>query len=180
MADESILWEQPECGAKLIFHFPPGYSLWLDVLPWQHELTLSYPDCGPPRTIGIMDPHQMSDLFRWEEFLAITQCLARRAEPAWADELLLSPYVAVTEDCAGSYLTRLRWCLSESRLFTESEAEHVVAYARAIVRRDFRWIEDPALGWVAEGEDAYSLRQAGGDFDFAAFRGFLRAVGIPG
>ena len=169
LADESILSEEPECGATVILAFPAGFSLRLDVLPWQHELRLSHRDYGRSETIGMMDSHQMSDLFRWEEFLAVTQHLAGWSGPGWANELLLSPYVAADEDCAGPYLALLRRCLVESRLFTEGEAEHVVAYAQRV---------RPA-GFPMGSGSQFRLggRRRGRLFDEAGWRGFqLRRV----
>jgi hypothetical protein len=127
--------------------------------------------------LGTMDAHQMSDLLRWDEYEAITRCLANSSGPSWAYKLMLSFYVAVTEDCAERHRTILRDCLYESKVFGDEEIDHiVVSTSRVAVRRDYRWVNTPGRGWVAEGGDAFSMRETGGSFNFTAFRDFMAAV----
>jgi hypothetical protein len=178
LSDQRLLWGYPSCGVTLDLALPSAYWFRLNIDAGQHRLQLSHEDFDSPVLLGTMDAHQMSDVFRWGEFQAVTRHLTENAGPAWAHELLLSSYVAVTEDCGGEHLTLLRRCLWESKVFRDAEVEHVVAYSRRVaVRRDFRWIDTPDLGWVAEGRDAYSMRHTQGDFNFAAFREFLTTVG---
>jgi len=176
-ADQGLLYEEPTCCATLTFSLPDTYSLRLEVDPREHRLQLVHPDLVEPMLLGTMDCHQMSDLFRWEEFLTVTRSLARHSVPAWAHELLLSFYVAVTEDCADLHLTLLRSCLDAAKVFSGEEVEYIITYTRRVaVRRDFRWIDTPDLGWVAEGLDAYSLRCAENGFSLGTFRDFLNSV----
>jgi hypothetical protein len=57
-------------------------------------------------------------------------------------------------------------------VFALGRFDPILAYIRRIaVRRDFRWIDTPGLGWLAEGEDSYSMRHTGGGFNFLGARG---------
>src|SRR5262249_20540266 len=85
-------------------------------------------------------------------------------------------YVAVTADCADDHAAVLRRSLEASEVLTGPEVEHILAKSRRAVRRDFRWVDTPGLGWVAEGRDAYCMRHTRGEFDFARFGGFLAAL----
>ena len=136
--------------ATLTFSLPDSYSLRLEVDPGEHRLHLVHPDLVEPMLLGTMDCHQMSDLFRWEEFLTVTGSLARHSVPASAHELLLSFYVAVTEDCADQHLGLLRSCLVATKVFRGEEVEYIITYIRRVaVRRDFRWVfRRTSGGWL--------------------------------
>jgi len=178
-ADQRLLYQEPTCRATLTFLLPDAYRLRLEVELGEHRLQLVHPGLVEPILLGTMDCHQMSDLFRWEEFLNVTRSLARNSVPAWAHELLLSFYVAVTEDCADQHLTMLRRCLDAAKVFSGVEIEYIIAYTRRVaVRRDFRWIDTLDLGWVAEGLDAYSLRRTEDGFSLGRFRDFMKSVEI--
>lgn len=98
-------------------------------------------------------------------------------KPRWAVELLLSFYVAATEECSDDYLAFLESNLTASANFARTEIAYIVGYTRRIgVRQNFRWVNDPKQGWVAEGEDCYSLRQRGSDFRFDIFHEFMTDI----
>jgi hypothetical protein len=176
-ADEQSWWNEPIRSLTLRFDFPDHYHLLLTTSGGVHDLKLVHARLERPLPLGQMDSHQMSDLFRWEEFEAVTRHLARSGGPAWAFELLLSFYVAVTEDCVEQHLALLRRCLVAAGVFNGAEVEHILAYTRRVaVRHDFRWRADPELGWVAEGENAYSMRSVGG-IDLDALYASMCAAG---
>jgi len=176
-ADQRLLWTEPMCGAALMFNFPEDNLLRLEVSPGEHRLELLHPDYEEPQLVGTMDCHQMSDLFRWDEFEAVMRHLARSSGPTWAHELLISFYVAVTVDCADAHAAVLRRSLETSEIFSGPEVEHILRYTRrAAVRQDFRWLDTPGLGWVAEGRNAYCMRHTRGGFDFARWSRFLAAL----
>lgn len=175
-ADEQSLLHDPISSLTLRFSFPAHHHLLLTTSSGVHDLKL-LPRLERPFPVGRMDSHQMSDLFRWEEFQAVTRHLAGVRGPAWAFELLLSFYVAVTEDCAEQHLALLRRCLGASSVFSGEEVEHILAYTRRVaVRHDFRWRADPELGWVAEGEDSYCMRSVG-RLDMDALHASMCATG---
>ncbi len=161
--DEQSLRDDPIRSLTLRFAFPAHHYLLLTTCSGVHDLKLLHPRLERTLLLGRMDSHQMSDLFRWDEFQAVTRYLASVGGPAWAYELLLSFYVAVTEDCAEQHLALLHQCLDVSNVFSSEEIDHIIAYTRRVaVRHDFRWRADPELGWVAEGEDSYCMRSVGG------------------
>lgn len=188
-ADAHSPTDEPSCGATVCYSLPSlpddFYLLRLEINDGEHRLFLygsEWPD-DKPRTfdlqLGNMDCHQMSDAFRWEEFQSLMPKISRRnGGPSWAHELLLSFYVAVTEECADQCLALQRRCLTESGLFTEDEVEYIIAYNRRVaVRKDFRWVHQERIGWVAEGKNAYSVRNTRWDgFDFSAMERFLRVL----
>jgi hypothetical protein len=162
LADEQSLVHEPIRSLALRFTFPAHYHLLLTTSGGVHDLKLIHP-LERAFPVGRMDSHQMSDLFRWDEFQAVTRYLASVGGPAWAYELLLSFYIAVTRDCAEQHLALLHRCLDASSVFSREEVEHIIAYTRRVaVRHDFRWRADPELGWVAEGKDSYCMRSVGG------------------
>jgi hypothetical protein len=176
-ADEQSFWDQPVRSLTLRFSFPGQYSLLLTTIGGIHDLKLLHPKLERALPVGRMDSHQMSDVFRWDEFQAITRHLAAAGGPAWACELLFSFYVAVTADCAEQHLALLRRCLDTSNVFTLEEVDHILCYTRRVaIRHDFRWRADPELGWVAEGEDAYCMRCVGG-LDMDALYASMCAAG---
>src|SRR5262249_46249056 len=87
----------PICGVILSFMLPDSFVLRLEVPGGEHRILLSSPDVDELMLLGTMDSHQMSDLFRWEEFKAVIQGMEQNSGPTWAHELLLGFYVAVTE-----------------------------------------------------------------------------------
>jgi hypothetical protein len=177
-ADCRLLWAEPYCGVRLKFGFPGSHRLRLDISALgEHRLEHLDTDYDSPQLVGTMDSHQMSDLFRWDEFRTVTQHLAKSCGPVWAIELLFSFYVAVTPDIADEHAALLRRSLAASGVFTGPEVEHILAYtSRVAVRQDFRWIDTPGLGWVAEGRNAYCMRHTRGRFDFVRFGRFLAAL----
>ena len=92
--------------------------------------------------------------------------------------LLLGFYVSPLREYADWYPPMLRAAVSDSGLFTAEEAGWVEAYTRTVLRGDFLWVPDRRDGWVARGEDAYSLRTSGNrEFPFPLVRELLNAVG---
>jgi hypothetical protein len=177
LAHSRLLWGEPCCGASLTFGFPDSHMLRLDISAGEHRLEHLDAEHDKPQLVGTMDCHQMSDLFRWDEFQAVTRYLARSCEPAWAIELLFSFYVAVTPDIADEHAAVLRRSLEASEVFSGPEVEHILAYTcRVAVRQDFRWLDTPGLGWVAEGRNSYCMRHTRGGFDFARFGRLLAAL----
>jgi hypothetical protein len=180
LADSKLLRGGPNCGAMLTFEFPDSHRLRLSVLAGEHRLKHLDADHKKPQLIGTMDCHQMSDLFRWDEYRAVTRHLAKSSEPAWAHELLFSFYVAVTADCADEHAAVLQRSLESADVFSSPEIIYILAYTRRkAVRKNFQWNNVPILGWVAEGKNAYSMRHTRGGFDFARFGRFLEAL-TPG
>lgn len=162
-ADEQSLVHEPIRSLTLRFALPAHYHLLLTTSSGVHDLKLLHPRFERALPVGRMDSHQMSDLFRWDEFQAVIRHLAGVSGPDWAFELLLSFYVAVTDDCAEQYFPLLRRCLGASDVFSSDEVEYIIAYTRRVaVRHDFRWRVDSERGWVAEGEDSYCMRSVGG------------------
>jgi len=178
LADNRLLWSEPDCGVLLTFGFPDSHQLRLHISLGEHRLEHLDTDDDTPQLVGTMDGHQMSDLFQWGEFRAVTRHLARAFGPAWAIELLLSFYVAVTADCAEEHAAVLRRSLEASGVFSGPEIDHILAYSRRVaVRQDFRWLYTAGLGWAAEGRNAYCMRHPRCDFDFARFGRFLAVAG---
>jgi hypothetical protein len=114
-------------------------------------------------------------LLRFDEFESLTRAMAEDVQPLWAIQLLPAPYVPVIEECADAYRAMYRGCLAATRTFSGDEAGYLVSQVR--VRQNFRWVDDPSLSWVPEGENVTSLRRKSSDFDFATFRSLLAAVG---
>lgn len=176
-SDQKMLWESPFCDVTVMFRITDAHWLRLEVSSGSHKLELVSPGYVEPQLLGTMDCHQMSDLFRWDEFQDLVRNLSKTHNPTWALELLFSFYVAVTEDCAAEHAALLRRCLEESEIFSEREVDHIIAYtSRVAIRRDFQWIDTPTTGWSAEGGDADSMRSEGCGFDFARFNRFLAAL----
>ena len=100
LADSQALNREPYSGASLTFGFPDYHMLRLDISAGEHQLDHLDDNYDGPQEVGRMDCHQMSDLFRWDEFQAVTRHLATQCEPAWAVELLFSFYVAVIPEIA--------------------------------------------------------------------------------
>src|SRR5438309_1329618 len=84
LADSSTLHTDPYCGATLTFGFPGPHILRLTVSAGEHQLEHLDDDYDSPQLVGTMDCHQMSDLFRWDEFRAVTRHLGKSCGPAWA------------------------------------------------------------------------------------------------
>lgn len=182
----------PHVRLTLQFSLPGVYSLELNA--YSHQLSLRRYDPEnfdqlEPMLLGMMDAHQMSDVFRWEEFQAIIRRLAERYVPRWALELLLQHYVAITVDCAEQHRALLQDCLQKSQVFTTTEIDYIVGYSQSCLRRDFRWRHDPEWGWIAEGRDAWSLRRLpitfneedeeprfDTHFDFIMFEDFMNTI----
>lgn len=176
----------PMCfmSLRLSFSMPEHYRLSLEI---SGDETLELELLGEdPFRIGNMDCHQMSDVFRWEEFRAIIRHLSSTNQgPEWANELLLGFYVAVTEDCLEEHLAMFRRSAQASQLFTDEEISYMANYIKKVhLRKNLCWVNDPTLGWIAEvsaGSPSpflYSLRQRGTDFNFAEFRKFMQALGV--
>jgi hypothetical protein len=129
-----------------------------------------------------MDCQQMADVFRQEEFTALVRHLESGGDPGrrpWMVRLLLGFYVSPLRAYAVWHPPMLRAAVAESGLFTAEEAAWVESYTRTILRGDFLWELDPGRGWVADGEDAYSLRNRWNpDFPFVLLRQLLGAVGV--
>jgi hypothetical protein len=177
LADSRLLWKDPKCGASLTFEFPESHLLRLEMSAGEHKLEHLDADHDEPQLVGTMDCHQMSDLFRWAEFRAATKYLTKTCGSAWAIELLFSFYVGVTPDIADEHGAVLQRSLDASEVFSGPEIEHILAYTRRVaVRQDFRWIDTPGLGWVAEGRNCYCMRHTRGGFDFDRFGKFLTAL----
>jgi hypothetical protein len=176
--DAKKLWAEPLCGGRVTFGLPGDFLLIFEISGGEHTLQLCGPDMENAMTVGTMDCHQMSDVFRWEEFVSVSKAVSSCVQPAWAVDLLLSYYVAVTADCAAEHSALLRRCLTAAEVFNGTEVDHIVRYSeRVALRKDFRWIADAERGWVAEGRDAYCMRHTRGKFDFSTFRAFLGAAG---
>jgi hypothetical protein len=166
---------QPYCSVDLSFFSPSGHLLALKISDGEHALRLGDPDLVGITEIARWDSHFMPDLLRFEEFESLARALAERAQPLWAVQLLLAPYVPVTAQYADAYRAMLRECLTATGAFTEAEVDYVVARVR--VRAELRWVRDASLGWQPEGQNVHSLRSASSKVDFAAFRALLAAVG---
>jgi hypothetical protein len=172
----------PNLGeVRVAFAFPQGFGLTLTLYRSDHRLELTHSSLSSPALLGWMDCHQMSDVFRREEFEALTghldACTDSGREP-WMFRLLLGFYVSPLCEYAGWYLPMLRATVANSGLFTAEEAAWVESYTRTVLRGDFQWVLDRRRGWVARGEDAYSLRSRGNRaFPFALVREFFSAVG---
>jgi hypothetical protein len=167
---------------RVAFEFPQRFGLAVVVDGSSyHRLELTHPSLPVPAVLGWMDCQHMSDVFRREEFEALAQHLDAQADPGrepWMARLLLGFYVSPLREYDGWYAPMLGAAVSTSGLFTADEAGWVESYTRTVTRGDFLWVLDRRRGWVARGEDAYSLRTRGNrDFPFALVRELLNAVG---
>ena len=166
---------QPYCSVDLSFFSPSGHLLAVKVSDGEHALELGDPDLIGITEIARWDSHFMPDLLRFDEFESLARALAESAQPLWAVQLLLAPYVPVTEECADAYRAMLRGCLTATGSFSEAEVDYVIERVR--VRPDFRWVRDASSGWLPEGQNVHSFRRASSKADFATFRALLAAVG---
>jgi hypothetical protein len=162
------------------FEFPQGFVLTLTLCGSGHWLELTHPSLAAPAQLGWMDCQQMSDLLQREEFEALVRHLDERADPGrepWMARLLFGFYVSPLREYADWYPSMLRAAVADSGQFSTEEAAWVESYTRTILRGDFLWSLDRERGWVARGEDAYSLRtRANKEFPFALVRELLSAV----
>jgi hypothetical protein len=163
------------------FAFPRGFGLTLALGGSSHQLLLTHPSLPAPALVGWMDCQHMSDLLRREEFEALVRHLDAQADPGrepWMVRLLLGFYVGPLREDADWYPPMLRAAVSDSGLFTAEEAAWVETYTQTILRLDFYWSLDRRRGWVARGDEAYSLRSRGNrEFPFALVRELFSAVG---
>jgi len=179
LADERKLSGTEFGGVRIEFPFPQEFGLTLTLSEYQHRLELIHPSLSEPALLGWMDFQQMSDVFRREEFETLIGCLATHnnsgREP-WMNRILLGLYVAPLREYEEEYPSMLRDAVSASGLFTATEAAWVEAYTRTVTRRDFQW-RWGKRGWMAFGEDAYSLRSRGNrEFPFALLREFFGVI----
>ncbi len=167
-------------AVRVAFEFPQGLGLIVVLHGSTHRLELTHSSLSLPALLGWMDCQHMSDVFQREEFEALVRHLDARADPGrepWMARLLLGFYVSPLREYEGWYPPMLRAAVSESGLFTAEEAAWVEAYTRTVLRGDFLWWLDRRRGWVARGEDAYSLRTRGNrEFPFSLVRELLGAV----
>jgi len=111
----------------------------------------------------------MSDEFRWQEYAHITTWLASQPTPqypAWATRLLFAFYVAPIPDCIDYLAETIRESMVESTLFSSKESEYVANYTREVARNDLKWNYDQSIGWHAESERNYSMRNRRNDEAF--------------
>lgn len=176
-AEFSSMWDDPQQNVKITF--PERYTLEFEI-DAGHRVLLCDGSSGEKLLLGWMDPHQMSDAFRYEEIDAI--CAASTTVPGWQVRVLLSHYVAPMPSNIESLVSSFRTALLESRLFTDSEVSVFADYQRRVVREYFRWIEDAERGWFGVIDDEtrypwmfpYTLRTSDNkDFDFRFLRRFL-------
>jgi hypothetical protein len=169
---------KPDWRVDLTFHFPDVHMLVLQVGENTHNLYLQTE--GASMVLGGRDAYMdhVGELFRWDEFEAVARHMNRQAGPSWANELLLSAYVAATPDCLDRLQSVRRRSMEASGVFRGDEIEQVADLARRdAIDRQHRWVEAPGVGWIVEGRLPYwSLRHTRGDFDFALFHAFLAAV----
>lgn len=161
--------------------FPRGFGLTLTLGGSGHRLLLTRSSLPAPALVGWMDCQHMSDLLRREEFEALVRHLDARADSdrvPWMSRLLLGFYVGPLREYADWYPSMLRAAVSDSGLFAAEEAEWVESYTHTILRLDFYWSLDRRQGWVARGDEAYSLRSRGDqEFPFALVRELFSSVG---
>lgn len=162
---------------RVCLEFPQGFKLLVSVGSWGHEIFLDHPQLPSPATLGWMDSHQMSDVFRRSEFETLVRCLESANtfdNVNWAPRLLLAFYVSPLREYQDWYLAMMRSAAIASGLFRENEASWIVQYTSTILRDDFRWTFDEKTGWLASGSDSYSLRSIEQDqFPFTALRNLL-------
>ena len=118
---------------------------------------------------GHVDANGMWDILRWDEVQLLGAALECRTVPRWAIDLLLLPYVALTEDVVEPCAARLSECLRSCGAFDVDECDGIGLAYRSTVRIYARWrLDANAGGWVFEGPSAYSIRRvpAGRDNEF--------------
>jgi hypothetical protein len=183
--EREAVWEpdwyidkRPDWHVGLTFFFPDVHMLLFSMGKLAHYLCLQTEN--DDMVLGGRDAamDQTGELFRWGEFEAIAGYANRRAGPAWANELLLSAYVAATPDCLDRLLSVRRRSMEASGVFLGDEIEQAIGLDRRdAIDRQHRWVEAPGVGWIVEGRLPYwSRRHTRGDFNFALFHGFLAAV----
>jgi len=169
--------------AKITIGFSASYSLEIEV-DGGHRLRLLDTASSQTMELGWMDCHHMSDAFRFEELEGI--CRVSTMFPSWQVRALLSHYVAPMPENIDALVSKFRASLQESELFSDSEANLFADYMRRVVREQFRWTEDPDLGWIGSIESGdeypwifpYTLRtRENHDFDFPFLNAFLSYSG---
>jgi hypothetical protein len=169
--------QPPKWEVTFTFSFDVVYWLILKVRMGENWLELLHPRVEKRIPLGHIDCHHLKDALRWEEYVAITRSLAQNQTPAWAYELMLLVYVAATKENVDRLAEKMKSCLHASQVFRTEEIDYIATRVHRWIRPDLRWIDTPNLGWVVEGASAYSRRKADQEFNFAAFREFMHALG---
>lgn len=166
------------------FVFPDDFSLTFSVSGDYHDLKLNHPSQAHSLHLGHMDCHQMSDAFRWSEYGSIIDWLATEEPhqyPLWAIGLLFSSYVGPTPVCIDECVKTIRDSMLQSTLFSVDESDCVSRYARRIVRDDLEWHYDERIGWHAECEWNYSMRnKLNNEMSFELVRRFFSSLSPSG
>jgi hypothetical protein len=127
--------------------------------------------------LGHFDANGMWDVLRWDEVQLLGTALKAETVPHWAIDLLLLPYVALTEDVVEPCAARMLECLRSCGAFGLEECDAIGLAYRNTVRIDARWRLDADWGWVFEGPSAYSTRRVPSDrdaeFPFESWRRLL-------
>ena len=169
-------WDDPFENVKITF--AERYTLEIEI-DGGHRLRLCDAFSNEEILLGWMDPHHMSDAFRYEELEAI--CAASTTTPRWQVRALLSHYVAPMPGNIESLVASFRSALLESQLFTDTEVAIFANFQCAVGREGFRWIEDAERGWLGVEDGGpypwmagYTLRSLNNDeFNFGMLRRFL-------
>ncbi|VTR97806.1 hypothetical protein [Tuwongella immobilis] len=164
---------------QITFEFPQQFAFVLTVGASGHRLELHHPSLATAALLGWMDCQQMSDLFRREECEALLRYLDAQpdgGEP-WMTRLLLGLYVSPLPEYGDWLPAMLGAAMRESGQFSGEEIARVDSHTRSIERASFDWVQDRTQGWVARGEDVYSLRtRRNRDFPFALLRDLFHAI----
>jgi hypothetical protein len=197
--DEDTYWDGDKIYVIVLeLSLPQNYKFRLDFsinTAYDTDLTLILPDgiTNPSNSenpneldIGWDDrAHWHPDVFRWEELEAIMQCLEKTQKEQLGFDLkfvplLLRKFTPATKANAEFVFEQTRRYFRETGLFSENEIEELVEM-RDYFPEDFSWVYDEERGWIAKGEDGYSLRHYDPDWEsddnfFGIFRNFMRMV----
>ncbi|MGE0710474.1 MAG: hypothetical protein AB7N76_09840 [Planctomycetota bacterium] len=151
------------------------------------DLELEEPD-GALHTLGWWDEARWHPYaLRWEEAVALLRAWRRRPTGAlgspWAAFLLIARFVGLSERLAGERFDEVFHAYLRLDLKSATARRLALGTVTPPTDADYRWSEDPELGWVFGGDYAcYTLRNRAhldgneGRFPFEAFAALIAGL----
>lgn len=144
--------------------------------------------------LGWDSPSHAVHALRWEELQALTEFAKKHCNLGFNAvffSLLLQIFTPATEANYSALFSYTETCLKEAGIFTEAEVADLVNKL-TVVRPNLKWIYNEKLGWLATGNEVYSLRyynldaaesgNINSNFNFAAFKelmAFISSFPVP-
>jgi hypothetical protein len=176
--NDSSLIARAGCG--------PQYSIEFHLRNWATNVFLKRKSGRKRLELGWYDPNFMNNIFRWDEYKTLVNYLSRQGETNFDKKYFPTLLLLFTPVTASDKITEtknlVRKAVTEMEVFDFREIKKVVEQIHR-VSDTIIWVKDPKRGWVAKGDESYSLRYAdpenkscASDFDFTFFRKFMKTV----